>query len=399
MTPSPFLTRVVLHNYKSIAACDVRLGALTYLVGPNGAGKSNFLDALHFVAEALSTSLDNALNTRWGLGNLFHRNGAAAGYVGIRLEFQLSPSRSGHYAFALQGNAAGGYVLSGEECHVSGDGQFQHFEIDHGKIVGASEMLPAIAADRLALVSASASAAFRPVFDALSAMGIYKLTPEAMRQQHPPQDGRLLKPNGGNIASVLAFLRASEPDVLDMIEQYLHVIVPSVHGVERYTMGPMETVVFKQRAASNEETLFYANNMSDGTLRALGVLTALFQCNGTHPPSLVGLEEPETALHPAAFAAIREALERAAQRRQVIVASHSPDLLDDMNLPAERILTVTSADGATHIAALDAGSREAIKTQLFSAGELLRLNQLAPDPSILAAQRQAAAPLWGASRP
>ncbi|MBI3797973.1 MAG: hypothetical protein HY268_13535 [Deltaproteobacteria bacterium] len=43
---SIFLTRVVLRNYKSIAACDVRLHLLVFLVGPNGAGESNFLDAL-----------------------------------------------------------------------------------------------------------------------------------------------------------------------------------------------------------------------------------------------------------------------------------------------------------------------------------------------------------------
>jgi predicted ATPase len=61
MTNSPFLTRVVLKNYKSIEACDVDLHSLTFLVGANGAGKSNFLDALRFVADALRTSLDHAL--------------------------------------------------------------------------------------------------------------------------------------------------------------------------------------------------------------------------------------------------------------------------------------------------------------------------------------------------
>ncbi|WP_029553971.1 AAA family ATPase [Verminephrobacter aporrectodeae] len=61
-----FLNRVLLRNYKSIADCDVRLGPLTYLVGANGAGKSNFLDALQLVRDALSISLDNALNTRAG---------------------------------------------------------------------------------------------------------------------------------------------------------------------------------------------------------------------------------------------------------------------------------------------------------------------------------------------
>jgi AAA15 family ATPase/GTPase len=45
MTDPTFPTRVKVKNYKSIAACDVALGPLTFLVGPNGAGKSNFLDA------------------------------------------------------------------------------------------------------------------------------------------------------------------------------------------------------------------------------------------------------------------------------------------------------------------------------------------------------------------
>ena len=42
--PDPtFISRVKLRNYKSIAACDVWLGPLTFLVGPNGAGRSSFL--------------------------------------------------------------------------------------------------------------------------------------------------------------------------------------------------------------------------------------------------------------------------------------------------------------------------------------------------------------------
>lgn len=48
-----FLTRVVLRNYKSIAAADVYPSQVSFLVGPNGAGKSNVLDALRFVAESL----------------------------------------------------------------------------------------------------------------------------------------------------------------------------------------------------------------------------------------------------------------------------------------------------------------------------------------------------------
>ena len=61
------LRRVVLRNYKSIAACDVSLAQLSFLVGPNGSGKSNFLDALRFIADALRFSVDHALRDRGGL--------------------------------------------------------------------------------------------------------------------------------------------------------------------------------------------------------------------------------------------------------------------------------------------------------------------------------------------
>jgi hypothetical protein len=62
--PVPFISRVRLKNYKSIAECDVSLGPLTILVGPNGSGKSNFLDALALLARALSTTPQEAVSER-----------------------------------------------------------------------------------------------------------------------------------------------------------------------------------------------------------------------------------------------------------------------------------------------------------------------------------------------
>jgi predicted ATPase len=144
---------------------------------------------------------------------------------------------------------------------------------------------------------------------------------------------------------------------------------------------------------------FLAQNMSDGTLRALGVLTALFQGNRDYAPTVIGIEEPETALHPAASAALREALQRASEKTQVIVTSHSPDLLDDLSLSADALLAVVSIAGETRIAPLDEASRNALTAQLFTAGELLRLNQLEPDPRVLAAEDQRQPDLFGEPKP
>jgi SMC domain protein len=132
-------------------------------------------------------------------------------------------------------------------------------------------------------------------------------------------------------------------------------------------------------------------------MRALGVLIALFQGNPDYLPKLVGIEEPETALHPAASAALREALQKASERTQVIVTSHSPDLLDDPMLNADSLLAVAADRGETKIAPIDDVSRDMMRERLFSAGELLRQGQISPNPADLAAQEQRQADLFGDS--
>lgn len=397
MSNSPLITRVVLRNYKSIGYCDVRLGPLTFLVGTNGSGKSNFMDALHLVRDALAGSLDNALNERGGLNEVRRRSSGHPTHFGIRLEFVLADGQKGHYAFNIGALAGRGYEVQNEECVVGGVGKGPFFKIERGMLRDCSESsFPSITADRLALVAASGLTAFRPIFDALVAMGFYNLNPKLMRELQKPQEGRLLKPVGENIASVIGHLERVAPEQMTLIQEYLQTVAPMVHGVERKPIGPMETVEFRQdMAGATHPWRFLAQNMSDGTLRALGVLAALFQGNRDYAPTLVGIEEPETALHPAASAALREALTRASAHTQVIVTSHSPDLLDDYHLSADALLAVVSDGGDTRIASLDEASRETMRRELFSAGELLRLNQLAPNPLDLAEQAQKQTDLFG----
>lgn len=382
MKSAIFLKRVILRNYKSIGLCDVKLTSLTYLVGANGAGKSNFLDALHLVRDALSSSLDNAMNERGGLSAVRRRSNGHPTHFSIDLEFVLPSGEEGKYAFSVGALSSGGYEVQKERCSIGGKGKGPYFSLEKGKVVETSEdTFPVVTADRLALVSASGLAAFRPVFDALTAMGFYNVNPKVIRDLQRPQDGRLLKPAGENIASVIGHLIRTNPEAIAIIEQYLHAVVPTVHRVEREAVGPMESLVFHQDMAGAEHRWrFPAQSMSDGTLRALGILTALFQGSSDYSPSFIGIEEPETALHPGASAALREALERASEHTQVIVTSHSPDLLDDFDISPDALLIVASEAGVTRIVPLGKGSRDVMREHLFSAGELLRLNQLQPDP-------------------
>ncbi|TBU93329.1 chromosome segregation protein SMC [Stutzerimonas kirkiae] len=401
MSHTTFIKRVILRNYKSIGSCDVHLRPLTYLVGQNGAGKSNFLDAMHFVRDALTGSLDNAINERGGLNEVRRRSSGHPTHFGIRLEFCLRDGREGWYAFDIGAMASGGYEVQHEECVISGIGKGPFFRTAKGQLHDSSETaFPAVTSDRLALVAASGFTAFRPVFDALTAMGFYNLNPKLMRELQKPQDGRLLKPVGENISSVIGHLERVASDRVKTIKEYLQSIVPMVHGVERKAIGPMETLEFRQdMAGAKHPWKFLAQNMSDGTLRALGVLTALLQSNVDYSPTLIGIEEPETALHPAASAALRDVLTQSSNHTQVLVTSHSPDLLDDHNIDADSILAVISEGGETKIAPLDEASRKMLHDHLFSAGELLRMNQLEPDRKITDQQHETQTDLFGEARP
>jgi hypothetical protein len=94
--------------------------------------------------------------------------------------------------------------------------------------------------------------------------------------------------------------------------------------------------------------------------------------------TLTGIEEPEAALRPAAAGILLDALREASLHIQVIVASHSPDLLDSDEIPSEAILAVTIDDGRTTIGPIDDVGRSILRDHLYSAGELLRQNQLRP---------------------
>src|SRR5262245_30447459 len=81
----PFLRRVRIRGYKSIAFCDVQLAPLTVLVGRNASGKSNFLDALAFLRDVMDTNVPVAVKRRGGWSSVACRT---ANLPGIEFEIE-----------------------------------------------------------------------------------------------------------------------------------------------------------------------------------------------------------------------------------------------------------------------------------------------------------------------
>lgn len=242
-------------------------------------------------------------------------------------------------------------------------------------------VMPPANDQRLYLVVAAGLEVFRPVFDGLAGISVFNLNPDAMRQPQTPDAGELLHRDGANVVSVLDRLERSGRGNADKarIEEYLQHIVPGMHGVSRAAgLGNWETLEFSQDVPGAESPWrFQAQSVSDGTLRALGVLVALFAGTGG-TLSTIGIEEPESALHPAAAGVLLDALRDSSERRQVIVTSHSPDLLDRHDFELTELRAVRSMQGETVIGELDQAGALALREDLYTPGELLRTDQLLP---------------------
>lgn len=380
-----FLTRVVLRNYRNIAACEVSPGPLTFLVGPNGAGKGNFLDALRFVADSLRQSVDDAFRERGGVAMVRGRGAGRAASFGLRIEFDLA-GRTGHFAFEIKPQGRAGYRIRREECLISEpDGASWYYRTVDGAVRSSNiDRPPVPGPGRFYLSRASLVSEFRPVHDALSRMGFYNFDPQAMRALRRSDGGDLLARDGNNLAGVLSQLADRDPENLEQIREYLAIVVKGVEGVRTRRFGSEDRLEFLQRTGTATRPVrFESISMSDGALRALGVFTALFQGAGVaEAPPVIGIEEPESLFHPSAMGALIDSLRDAQASAQVFVTTHSPDLLDDKYLTADQFLAVAATNGRGSVGPIDEVGRTSLRDRLCTAGELLRMGVFLPDPTV-----------------
>jgi predicted ATPase len=395
-----------LRQYKSVEHCDIALSPLTILVGRNGVGKSNIIDSLRFVADALRNTLEYAIRERGGIDQVRRKSlGGRPTHPNIGLRIQLSDHKEAEYAFRIAAVQGRGFRVDREMCRIlDAAGRATHsFSVRDGSASwdGPKTVPPPAATDRLFLVYASGLPEFRPVYDILTRMTFHNLNPQDMKYPQRPEPGELLSHEGRNLASVVKQLQTSSPESLERVAHYLQAIGVPVSRISHKLAGPLETIEVSQEVQVQEgkrNSNFDAIALSDGTIRALGILVSIVSARGPQSggPSLVGIEEPETALHPAAAGALMDALIEGSQQTQLLVTCHSPDLLDHDSVTPEMIRPVLLNNGKTVAGQLSSAKADLLKKHLSTAGELLRLDQLEPDEADLRRQEEARGTLFEA---
>jgi predicted ATPase len=348
-------------------------------VGPNGAGKSNFVEALRFISFALSNSLEQAIDNRSGFHSIVHKGSGKASSISFRVFFRLGNDKSGSYFFKITALRDGPVSVSSEECSIESPQGHDWFKVRSGVVTSNQGVTPAAYEGKLYLVNASGLPAFEPLYRVLSSITIYNPVPDEIRGFKSEKRYRNLDRTGSALAETIFRLKISAPDRLARIAEYLRKINSSVLDIDAVSVDANYNLRFKLDHGRGIGEEFPTQNISDGTLRALAVLVALFQESDRYPLSVVGLEEPEAGLHPAAAGVLFDCLMEGSQFRQVVVTSHSPDLLDRADIPDGSIKAVEMHEGRTIIGGADQAGRSALRERLYTAGELMRMGHLRPE--------------------
>lgn len=334
------LRRLRVRNYRSLKSFDVTLGDFNVLVGENASGKSNILDCLKFVAEAVEKNITSAVNKRGGYGKIVF-GGNKDNDIEISVEFE-----NGFYSFSFCED--NGYLrLIKEELKISGKTLLHYIwdrEIENGEckyvdkkgVVREERISSRI--DSLWLYSYDRH--LHPLAQELKkyieSWRFYKFFVPEIRKVLPAKKSFNLDETGGNLAQVLHSLLSERPKIFAKIEKTLKLAIPEIEELLSPLTEDGGTYVAVREKGFEEK--FDHTQISDGTLRLLAFITAINLDSG-----LTCFEEPENFVHPRLLKLVVEILKNSG--KQVIISTHSPYLLDRVDL--EDLIIVEKEEGKT----------------------------------------------------
>lgn len=381
MFARPTFLALELTNFLSYKTARIELGELIALVGPNASGKSNAVAAIKLLREVPSLGLPTAIARRGGFDQLRHRSHGHPNNPALRLSFRMGTAADSTYDLALAAVKGKRYRVKREAASVHlPDGSHWWFESDGSRVVWSEagindNMGETDSDDRTystpvapgqSALSTGGLAAY-VVFTVLQRMQTVEINPARVAELQEPSSIRDFEPDGSNTASIFETLSSEERT--ELVDQ-LAAIVPGIVRVEPRNFADRQTVAFFQATNSGNRE-FYAKQMSDGTLRSFGILLSMMQHSA---PALLVIEEPEVAIHLGALRTLVEILESQATKCQVMITTHSADIID--SLPVESLRVVWTDSETSHVSGVAEHTKEAVRRGLMSPGELLRADSL-----------------------
>ena len=338
------ITHVTAHNWRNFKNLDFAVADRLLIVGPNAAGKSNLLDLFRFLGDISRKGggLAAALEARGGLSRarcLFARNNHK-GELAIMVDLRDGEDEW-RYELAIKGEKGGHNPPIVVREIVTRNGSELLSRPDANDDRDPDQLT------QTHLEQISANREFRPIAEYFAKVNYFHLVPQMIR--YPQAGGASPRVFGSSmIADMNATPVRTRQAWFRRIERALQSAVPGFETLrlEVDKAGQPHLIAgyrnWRRNPSEQNETDF-----SDGTLRLIGLLWTIISspANG----GVLLLEEPELSLNAAVVQKLASLLAMAQRgtSMQVILSTHSPELLDDEGIRPGEVLVLQVTSDAT----------------------------------------------------
>jgi len=349
---------VTIKGFRRLGNIELELRPLTVMIGANGIGKTSVLDVFSLLASSAQGSLNAAISELGGLATLMTYDLAEELELGISME--VPTYAPAHYPPPLryllrikpQGRS---YVIEEEVLsqnirnmslrHIDSRGANITYQVDESVIVRPSwEHNPLETSLSQVPKMYQQPEEFRRRLASSTFYHLLNVEPRSpVRLPQPMQPASLPGKNGEDLVSCLFYLRETDRDRFEAIEDALRTAFP---GFERLDFPPVAagTLAMSWRDKRFSKPL-YMNQLSEGMLRFLWLVT-LLQSPGLTALTLI--DEPEVSLHPELLSLLADLFREASRRTQLVIATHSDRLVRFLN-PSEVVVIDSDEDGMARL--------------------------------------------------
>jgi predicted ATPase len=365
------LNSITIRGYRSIKEATVELRPLNVLIGANGAGKSNLVSFFKLMNELMAERLQqHVASTGHATANL-HFGPRVTPQLAAELRFETDTGDVDTYTMRLFHAAGDSLIFAQESLSFLTPG----YEEPRVEELGPGHKETLIG--RAAREGNRTARVFQHLLNHCRVFHFHDTGPTSRVQNYCyVGDNRWLMPDAGNLAAILFWLSTEKPAAYDRILATIRQVAPFFHDFELDPNGPGERNIILNWRHRESDLIFGPHQLSDGTLRAICLISLLMQ-PPDRLPLLIIIDEPELGLHPYALNILASLCRSASQHIQILISTQSSTFVNHFD--PEDIVVVERDGESSRFDRPDAESLEAWLED-YSLGEIWEKNIIGGSP-------------------